>query len=681
MDGTTFNRLSRRALLQYGGAALLLGASGLRPSTVLGQQVIGDVGCGAGGEDFPTSPLILNPFTDPLIVPRALAPIPRAQVNTWPSPPSPWNQDSLGNAHQFWPSELGLKAPIYYRLKTQVREHRFTSSLVLPIDEFGLEVGHPLTQVRGPQALPASTIYGFNGTFPGPMINAQYGRPVCVRFENELDMNPYNLGRSDFGSPEWLSLVHLHNAHTAPESDGNPHYSRSYIGKGGYRPGQWVDNMYLNHPPDGDPAEKQSFLWFHDHTEDHTGANVYKGCVAVYPIYDPVKDSGNEKDTTGLQLPGVRTDRADGAFDVAYDVPLTLADFALDDGVVGHRDQHNGCGEAHPDWWGKTFFRHYPNKGFVGDVFTVNGTAYPVLEVKRRKYRFRILCASVARNYDLALMSSTSSPVASRETGRTGLGLQGQYQLPDGEQSMRFTQIATDGGLMPFAIVRDTIQLAPAKRREVIVDFTRYLDGTPTTPGDVVYLVNTLQMTEGRQESQPDDADFDPNYRVPLLKFVIGELAQDDSIMPGPAKKLRNVPSLPANLATLPKRQFILSRANGSTNEMQWLINGVIFDPLAPLARVPSGSAEVWTFINDSGGWVHPLHIHQEEHRVRRRNGVAAPTTGNPDDISREDVIAMAPGEEVEIVRRFRTFTGSYVVHCHNLAHEDHSMMFGFTIE
>ena len=190
MDGTTFNRLSRRALLQYGGAALLLGASGLRPSIASGQQVIGDIGCGAGGEEFPTSPLILNPFTDPLIVPRALAPIPRSQVNTWPSPPSPWNQDSLGNAHQFWPTELGLKAPIFYRLKTQVREHRFTSSLVLPIDEFGLEVGHPLTQLRGPQALPASTIYGFNGTFPGSMINAQYGRPVCVRFENELHLNP-----------------------------------------------------------------------------------------------------------------------------------------------------------------------------------------------------------------------------------------------------------------------------------------------------------------------------------------------------------------------------------------------------------------------------------------------------------------------------------------------------------
>ena len=33
---------------------------------------------------------------------------------------------------------------------------------------------YPAGTVR---TLPASTIYGFNGTFPGPMINAEYGKP------------------------------------------------------------------------------------------------------------------------------------------------------------------------------------------------------------------------------------------------------------------------------------------------------------------------------------------------------------------------------------------------------------------------------------------------------------------------------------------------------------------------
>ena len=49
-----------------------------------------------------------------------------------------------------------------------------------------------------------------------------------VRFENHLDENPLNLDRQDFGSPDYSALIHLHNGHTAPESDGNPHYSMRF---------------------------------------------------------------------------------------------------------------------------------------------------------------------------------------------------------------------------------------------------------------------------------------------------------------------------------------------------------------------------------------------------------------------------------------------------------------------
>ncbi len=75
------------------------------------------------------------------------------------------------------------------------------------------------------------------------------------------------------------------------------------------------------------------------------------------------------------------------------------------------------------------------------------------------------------------------------------------------------------------------------------------------------------------------------------------------------------------------------------------------------------------------------MHLHFEEHRVITRNGV--PTRldpKHPDDNSREDVVALEPSEEVVIYRNFRTFTGHYVAHCHNLAHEDHNMMFAWEV-
>ncbi len=429
--------------------------------------------------------------------------------------------------------------------------------------------------------------------------------------------------------------------------------------------------MYLNWPAGGDDREKQSFFWFHDHRMDHTGSNVYKGMVGLYPIYDPKPmpgtsggfDMGDERQ--GLRLPGVRTNHADGSFDVDYDIPLAFYDCRLDDGVTVHKDIHDvdfpaaNNPSTHPEWWGKTFYKHFPNHGFVGDIFTVNGTAYPVLEVKRRKYRFRFLDASIARIYDFQLMSSTQGPKTAVSLGYGGDELEGQYRIPDGQQCMKFTQIASDGGLLPVPIPRDNFELWPAKRREVIIDFTRYQDGTPTTKGDVIYLTNTMKMPNGRMWAASSRFSPDPNYKVPVLKFVIGDDAPDNSRIP---KAMRPVPPLPSNWQTLMDNRLVFEVQRGSgAGEVEWLINGKSFEPATvatslknpagntPLAQQKKNSFNLWEIRNGGGGWVHPFHLHMEEHRTVLRNGkdVTKSSPGHPDDISREDLVALDPGEAV----------------------------------
>jgi FtsP/CotA-like multicopper oxidase with cupredoxin domain len=203
-------------------------------------------------------------------------------------------------------------------------------------------------------------------------------------------------------------------------------------------------------------------------------------------------------------------------------------------------------------------------------------------------------------------------------------------------------------------------------------------------------------MDDGRKE---DDAqDFDPGYVVPILKIVIGDYVQDDSKIPF---KLRDLPEIDfSKLGDLRRRRFELERGGSSlgTAEDQWLINGLPFVANSPLAFPRQGRPEVWTIENGGGGWTHPMHLHQEEHRVLSRDGrkVVAPPlptidssgTVRPalvrglhaDDWAKEDTIAHEPGQEVVIYRNFRTFLGKYVAHCHNLAHEDHNMMFGWNI-
>lgn len=731
MTRQEFSLMSRRELLRLSGAVVVGSAAALRARPASGQQMIPDTGCGVGTEPIPLSPLVLNPFTEPLPVPSALAPV--TDFSGWTVYPDRNHQTSEGRSHQLWTDDLRLPPPTVYLIGLQVSPHRVTDNPVQYlkfadgnpamvnelIDTDGTGIGRQVIPDGSPVTLPYTAMTAYSatphipnsGTFPGPMINAEYGRPVLVRFVNQLD-NDNGMDLQDFGDPERGFLTHLHNAHSACESDGNPNDTPRQYG-----PGQWCDNLYHNYPAGGDPSEMQSFLWFHDHTHNHTGANVYKGMVGVFPIYDPKLDNGDER--KGLRLPGVRVDRPDGAFDVKYDIPLALYDCLLDDGVTPHQDFHNGCGETHPEWKGKLFFRHYPNHGFVGDVFTVNGKAYPVLRVKRRKYRLRFLNASVSRIYTLSFMRKRPG-----QTIEAVPGLQGQYSFMSmetngmrrrdlGEQCLRPVQVASDGGLLPKAAVRDSWELWPANRKEMIVDFTKYQDGSPTRDGDEFYLVNTLKMKVGRKPNDlpthvvtdangneigvGPDPEFDPTYCVPLMKIVIdgNELVPDSSVIP--KGNLRNLPNVPKSFQGVKVRHFRLKRQGGAAGEAEWVINDLPFDPQVQLARVKNGTAEIWVLRNESGSWVHPMHIHQEEHVVLARfpAGTTREDGSNmlqalksaprfplePDQPSREDVATMRQNEELVVYRKFRTYMGGYVAHCHNLAHEDHAQMFGWEIE
>jgi len=682
-EGQDQTTLGRRDLLKVTAAAGAAAAiTAVAPRRARAQTVCSGLNA---NEQYPVSPLVLRPFTDPLPIPSTLRPTPAATIAGWASQPGPeiGRQDADGGTHQLYPGQAGtvaagMPAPDIYWMKMQVNSHQYTTSPVRTLVPFRNTAGRRVAAGTVVPLLPRTTIYGFNGTFYSTLINAEYGKPKLLRFENFLDQNPQNLDRGDYGSPEFGFLTHLHNGHTAAESDGNPHHKLP-----GWLPGGWYDALYLNTTPGGDDAEKMSSLWFHDHFEGHTGANVYKGMAGLYPVYDPGIDDGNEA-TSQYRLPGVRTENGDGTFDVAYDHYLALHDVNIDDGAVAHQDFHNGCGESRPDLFGKAYFRHFPNHGFVGDVFCVNGKAYPQVTVKRRKYRFRFLGASISRIWEMSFMKSARGPVSATSLGYKAGELQGQYRLTDAQPAMDFAWFGSGGGLFPSARTLDHVEVWPAGRPQIVIDFTKYRDGTPTRKGDVIYLVNSCKMLDGRKQTSSLRTGDDPAYRVPVLKITIGDDAPDNSLMPTANSVLRPKPVLPsaAVLAGLPRRTFELQRG-GFGGEIQWLINGHPFDPAVPLATVTQGQPEIWTIRNGGGGWAHPMHIHQEEHQIISRKGGGGGNSGpgnREDDVGKDDVIDLDGGEEVEIYRNFRTYTGKYVAHCHNLAHEDHAMMFGWIL-
>jgi FtsP/CotA-like multicopper oxidase with cupredoxin domain len=129
---------------------------------------------------------------------------------------------------------------------------------------------------------------------------------------------------------------------------------------------------------------------------------------------------------------------------------------------------------------------------------------------------------------------------------------------------------------------------------------------------------------------------------------------------------------------------FTLQRGGSAGGETEWLINGLQFDPTAPLWAPKMNTFEEWGINNGGGGWTHPMHVHMEEHQVVYRSGTqqtAGIVAGNPEDpMGKFDLVMLGESEQTKIYRGFRTFLGNYVAHCHNLAHEDHNMMFGWCI-
>jgi hypothetical protein len=57
------------------------------------------------------------------------------------------------------------------------------------------------------------------------------------------------------------------------------------------------------------------------------------------------------------------------------------------------------------------------------------------------------------------------------------------------------------------------------------------------------------------------------------------------------------------------------------------------------------------------------------------------PLKENDVNHSRKDVLTLGPGDEVKLFFHFRDFLGCHVMHCHNVVHEDHTMMIHWHID
>jgi FtsP/CotA-like multicopper oxidase with cupredoxin domain len=94
--------------------------------------------------------------------------------------------------------------------------------------------------------------------------------------------------------------------------------------------------------------------------------------------------------------------------------------------------------------------------------------------------------------------------------------------------------------------------------------------------------------------------------------------------------------------------------------------------------RVPFGETEIWTLTNDN--WFpHPIHLHATHFRVLSRSGGRGQVM--PWEAGLKDTVLIHPNETVRIAVRFDAQRGLFLMHCHNLEHEDMGMMLNLMVE
>jgi FtsP/CotA-like multicopper oxidase with cupredoxin domain len=298
-----------------------------------------------------------------------------------------------------------------------------------------------------------------------------------------------------------------------------------------------------------------------------------------------------------------------------------------------------------------------------GDKWVVNGKIQPKLSVMRRKYRFRILNTGPAKTWNLKLIK------------------------PDGTQAS-WTVVAVDANFLhtPWqisgtstALPTGELQIHVAQRYDVIVDFSQ------VPVGSSIYLREAAAQNVGVATTGLPSGLAIENV---VMRFDV----VSNAIIP-------DTPAIPSTLATLPpvpdpdsSFEWRFTLDNG-----QFHINGLPFDANRVDHVILKGTAEEWHLRNDviAGAWVHPVHIHFEEGRILERTTRPDPVNQpnvtvpvnlqqvqgvglNPDEDSgnaRRDVYPLPGQNAVRLRMQFRDFVGRYLIHCHNMNHEDNFMM------
>jgi FtsP/CotA-like multicopper oxidase with cupredoxin domain len=422
--------------------------------------------------------------------------------------------------------------------------------------------------------------------------------------------------------------------------------------------------------------QRESTLWYHDHTLGMTRLNVYAGPAGFYLVRGgPEGDKAVLDSRTGTTavLPSPAPNEGDMGNKTYYEIPIAVQDRSFNtNGSLFYPDTRVFFDEIASPYIPDGPFSPIWNPEFFGNMIMVNGNTWPFQAVEQRRYRLRFLNGCQSR---FLILDFATIP------------------------GVEVWQIGNEGGFLAERVnltadSDNRLLMGLAERADLIVDFTNVPVGN--------YVLGNLGPDEPFGGGVPGE-DFDPadsESTGKVMEFrVVPAVAPDPTTPPqflvlpaitrltgGTARPLALIEKAgvgfdaDGNEVEGPIEALLGTVTDGMSTELEWM------DPVTENPAV--GATEVWEFYNTTAD-AHPMHIHEVTFQVVNRQGLALdedgeviqpiqlagdPTPPESWENGWKDTVIAYPGQVTRLRLRF-TNPGQFVWHCHIVEHEDNEMM------
>jgi FtsP/CotA-like multicopper oxidase with cupredoxin domain len=612
-----------------------------------------------------------------------------------------------------------------------------------PVDYYEISMRQFSQQIL-PTALPATTVWGYGAVAsesrrgllihnaPSLTIEAKWGRPVRVKWINDLvnEQGSYlphllpvdptlhwaNPPGGTVGRDERPAFTETPGRYTGPvpivthvhgsvgvgdESDG---YAEAWylpaaadIPDGYATEGTWydffADKATASFGATWGPGyatfqypntQRESTIWYHDHTLGMTRLNVYAGPAGFFlirggPAGDKAVLDARSGKTAALPGPAPRDGDSFPPKKTYYEIPIAVQDRSFNtDGSLFYPDTREFFDGLAGPYIPDSEFSPIWNPEFFGNMIIANGNTWPFQVVEQRRYRLRFLNGCQSR---FLILDFSNIP------------------------GVEVWQIGNEGGFLaaPVDLTRgydNHLLMGLAERADVIVDFTNVPVGS--------YVLGNIGPDEPFGGGIPGE-DFepsDPGSTGQVLEFRVGPSVAPDPTTPPQYLVLPAITPLPPESMTRPLALIEKSGlGEGEEGEPPEPVEiegpieaqlGNVIDGL-PVSRPwahditenpARGSTEVWEFYNATAD-AHPMHVHEvafqvvdrEELVVDEEGEVALPIRLNGSVTPPEawesgfkDTVIAYPGQVTRLKAQFNN-AGQFVWHCHIVEHEDNEMM------